>query len=396
MNPDPKKIPPLPFTPVLPALALLTTVFLANFLARTMFGPLLLPISEHLGRSLAASANLFVCLAAGYSISVLCAGFVSQRLGHKGTIVASVIGIGIGLLGLAGSDTFTGFSIWITLMGIGAGLYMPSGVVTITEITPPAYWGQAFSIHELAPNLAFIAAPFISELFMKSLGYAALFRLLGVACLILAAVYALRGRRTVRPGMAPVLGNIKTIVTRPAFWIMVLLFVLAVGVEIGIYNLVPAFLVMEKGTTREMANIILGCSRTASLAFLPATGWIIRRIGYRRTLALCLLGTGLTTLLAGYGPLWWTVTMLTLQPIFVVCFFPVGFAVLALVCPKATGDLSVSLTVTCTSIIGAGLIPAVLAWSGERFSFALSFTLFGAALFAVSLMAILKLRIPES
>jgi len=396
MNPDPKKISPLPFTPVLPALTLLTTVFLANFLARTMFGPLLLPISEHLGRSLTASANLFVCLAGGYSISVLCAGFVSQRLGHKGTIVASVVGIGIGLLGLAGSDTFTSFSIWITLMGVGAGLYMPSGVVTITEITPPAYWGQAFSIHELAPNLAFIAAPFISELFMGSLGYAALFRLLGVACLILAALYALRGPRTVRPGMAPVLGNIKTIVTRPAFWIMVLLFVLAVGVEIGIYNLVPAFLVMEKGTTREMANIILGCSRTASLVFLPATGWIIRRIGYRRTLALCLLGTGLTTLLAGYGPLWWSVTMLTLQPIFVVCFFPVGFAVLALVCPKATGDLSVSLTVTCTSIIGAGLIPAVLAWSGERFSFALSFTLFGAVLFAVSLLAILKLRIPES
>jgi MFS family permease len=145
-----------------------------------------------------------------------------------------------------------------------------------------------------------------------------------------------------------------------------------------------------------MANIILGCSRVASLFFLPATGWIIRRIGYRRTLALCLLGTGLTTLLAGYGPLWWTVTMLTLQPIFVVCFFPVGFAVLALVCPKATGDLSVSLTVTCTSIIGAGLIPAVLAWSGERFSFALSFTLFGVALFAVSFFAISKLRIPES
>ena len=109
-----------------------------------------------------------------------------------------------------------------------------------------------------------------------------------------------------------------------------------------------------------------------------------------------MLFRSLTTLLAGYGPLWWTVTMLTLQPIFVVCFFPVGFAVLALVCPKTTGDLSVSLTVTCTSLIGAGLIPAVLAWSGERFSFALSFTLFGAVLFIVSLMAILKLRIPES
>ena len=51
---SPEKITAPPFAPALPALALLTTVFLANFLARTVFGPLLLPISEHLGRSLAA------------------------------------------------------------------------------------------------------------------------------------------------------------------------------------------------------------------------------------------------------------------------------------------------------------------------------------------------------
>ncbi len=391
MNPDKNTAP---FAPVLPALALLSTVFLANFLARTVFGPLLLPISEHLGRSLAASANLFVFLSGGYSLSVLCAGFISKALGHKGTIVASVAGIGLGLLGLAESDTFIGFSVWIAIMGASAGLYMPSGVVTITEITPPAHWGQAFSVHELAPNLAFIASPLIAEAFMGTVGYAALFRLLGASCLLLAAVYALRGPRTLRPGMPPVLGNIKTIVTRPAFWIIVILFTLAVGVEVGVYNMVPAFLVMEKGVSRETANIILGASRAVSLVFLPATGWIIGRIGYRRTLALCLLGTGISTVLAGYGPLWWTVSMLTLQPIFVVCFFPVGFSVLAMVCPKATGDLSVSLTVMCTSIVGAGLIPALLAWSGERFSFALSFVLFGVAIFTISLAAISRLRIP--
>ncbi len=391
MNPDKNTAP---FAPVLPALALLSTVFLANFLARTVFGPLLLPISEHLGRSLAASANLFVFLSGGYSLSVLCAGFISKVLGHKGTIVASVAGIGLGLLGLAESDTFIGFSVWIAIMGASAGLYMPSGVVTITEITPPAHWGQAFSVHELAPNLAFIASPLIAEAFMGTVGYSALFRLLGAGCLLLAAVYALRGPRTLRPGMPPVLGNIKTIVTRPAFWIIVILFTLAVGVEVGVYNMVPAFLVMEKGVSRETANIILGASRAVSLVFLPATGWIIGRIGYRRTLALCLLGTGISTVLAGYGPLWWTVGMLTLQPIFVVCFFPVGFSVLAMVCPKATGDLSVSLTVMCTSIVGAGLIPALLAWSGERFSFALSFVLFGVAIFMISLAAISRLRIP--
>lgn len=395
MIPDQKNGVPAPFAPALPALALLTTVFFANFLARTLFGPLLLPISDHLGRSLAASANLFVCLSGGYSLSVLLAGFVSSRLGHKGTIVASVACIGLGLLGLAGCDTFPGFAVWVFLMGAGAGLYMPSGVVTITEVTPVAHWGQAFAVHELAPNLAFIASPLVAEAFMGTTGYPTLFRLLGATCLALAALYALRGPRTVRPGMPPVLGNIRVIVSRPAFWIMVLLFVLAVGVEVGVYNLIPAFLVQEKGVSRETANVLLGCSRIASLAFLPATGWVIRRIGYRRTLAVCLVGTGLATFLAGYGPLWWSVAMLTLQPVFVVCFFPVGFAVLSLVCPKATNDLSVSLTVMCTSVIGAGFMPALLAWSGETFSFALSFALFGLAMCAASALAIARLRIPD-
>jgi MFS family permease len=393
MNPAAEKTPP--FAPVLPALSLLTAVFLANFLARTLFGPLLLPISDHLGRSLASSAKLFVFLSGGYSLSVLCAGFVSARLGHKGTIVASAACIGLGLLGLAGCDGFAAFAAWVLFIGAGAGLYMPSSVVTITEVTPTAHWGQAFAVHEMAPNLAFIAAPLVAEAFMATAGYPALFRLLGAACLLLAAAYALRGPRTVRPGMPPVLRNVKDIVARPAFWIMVLLFVLAVGVEVGVYNLVPAFLVQEKGVGRETANIILGCSRIASLAFLPATGWIIRRIGYRRTLALCLVGTGAATALSGYGPLWWTAAMLTLQPVFVVCFFPVGFAVLSLVCPKATNDLSVSLTVMFTSVVGAGFMPALLAWAGETFSFALSFVLLGAAMCAASALAVAGLRVPD-
>ncbi|NLW81071.1 MAG: MFS transporter [Desulfovibrionales bacterium] len=384
------------FASVLPALSLLTTVFFANFLVRTLFGPLLIPISEHLGQSLAHSANLLVCLTAGYSMSVLCAGFLSCRLGHKKTIVFSTAVIGIALLGLSASTTFWGFCLWTFLMGAAAGLYMPSGVVTITEITPPAYWGQAFAVHEMAPNLSFVVAPFIAEAFMNTSGYPSLFLTLGISCLGLALLYTLRGPATRRTGMAPVLGNIRVIVSLPAFWITVLLFVLAVSVSTGIYNLLPALLVREKGLSREEASFILGATRIMPVFVLPATGWIIRRMGYRGTMALCLLGASLSTVLCGYGPLWWTIAMLTLQPLFVVCFFPVGFAVLSLVCPKATNDLSVSLTIMCTSLFGAGLIPAGLAWCGEFFGFALSFALFGAALFFLMLMTILRLRIPAS
>lgn len=383
-----------PFAPVLPTLGLLTSVFLANFLARSLFGPLLLPISTHLNLTLATSANLFLFLSGGYGSAVFCAGFISHLLGHQRTIVLSVGSIGLGLLGLAASQTFLTFAFWTTVMGAGAGLYMPSSVVTITEITPAAHWGRAFAVHELAPNLALLLAPLLVELFLPWSGYAFLFRLLGGLCLGLALWYALRGPRTRRLGKPPVFGNIKDILSRPVFWIVALLFVFAVGVEIGVYNLVPAFLVREKGVSRETANLILGGTRLVSLVFLPLTGFVISRIGYQRTLGLCLLGAALATFLAGFGPLPWTVFMLCLQPIFVVCFFPVGFSVLALVCPQALSDLAVSLTVMATSILGAGLIPASLAWCGEGIGFGPAFSLFGAVMFACCLPAVWSLRIP--
>ncbi|NCD25099.1 MAG: MFS transporter [Deltaproteobacteria bacterium] len=384
------------FSSALPVLLLLTSVFFVNFLARTIFGPLLLPITKELDLGLAQGSTIFLCLSLGYSGAVFCAGFLSQRLGHKGTIVVSVSGLGLALLGLASSTTLTSFLIWTLAMGGAAGLYIPSSVVTITEATAPAHWGQAFSVHELAPNLSFILAPLVAELFLDTMGYPPLFALLGSAALLLGLAYAARGPRVRRPGVPPRLGNIRVIVARPAFWVVVLLFVLCVGVEAGIYNLVPAFLVQERGMSRESANLVLSGTRAVSLLTLPLTGLVIKRIGYQRTLALFLIGTGTATLLSGHGPLWWTIAMLTLQPMFVVCFFPVGFAVLSMVCPKATSDLAVSLCVMCSSIMGLGVIPGLLAWFGERCGLGLAFSLFGGLMLASSILAIHNLRIPKS
>lgn len=384
------------FTPALPALILLTTIFFTNFLARTIFGPLLLPISQNLGQGLAASAKIYVLLFSGYSLSVLCAGFISQFLGHKKTIVASASTIGLSLLGLSWTHSFGALLVGVFCMGAGAGLYMPSGVATITERLAPAYWGRAFAVHELGPNLSFILAPFLVEIFITSIGYPSLFRTIGLSCLGLAYLHYRFGPTTLRPGVPPVISNISAIISRPAFWIMAILFVLAVGIEIGVYNLVPAFLTSEKGITREDANVILGCSRLLALVCLPATGWVIERIGYQKTLYLCLIGTAVTTSLAGVGPLWWAVAMLGLQPIFVVCFFPVGFAVLALVCPQNTNDLSVSLTITCSSVFGAGLLPFLLAWGGEHVGFSLCFILLGIVILVLGVLAIKNLCIPQT
>ena len=112
-------------------------------------------------------------------------------------------------------------------------------------------------------------------------------------------------------------------------------------------------------------------------------------------MTVCLAGMGMATLCCGYGPLWWSIAMLAVQPVFVVCFFPPGFAALSLVCPKTANDLGVSLTIMCTSLIGAGAVPALLAWAGENYSFPLAFACFGVLVLAGGVWALSRLRIPE-
>lgn len=383
------------FSAVLPALILLTAVFFTNFLSRTVLGPLLLPIGRDLQVGLTESSSIFLSISAGFSLAVMGAGFVSAVLRHRRTIVLSISIIGTAMLGLSAATSLPVFLIWSALLGAGAGLYIPSSVVTITTITLPARWGQAFAVHELGPNLAFILAPAIAQVFLHSLGHHALFALLGGCSLLLGLVYARRGPYVERPGSRPALGNIRAITCLPAFRILVALFALAVGVELGIYGIIPAFLVKDRGLSLDTANVILSGTRCLAMLALPFTGRIIRRLGYRTSLGLFATGAGLATLLSGLGPLWWTTAMLIIQPMCVVCFFPVSFAVMNLVCPRASSDLATSLTITCSSLLGMGLIPGLMAWMGETWSFGLAFGLYGAVMTAVGLIGWRNLRIPE-
>lgn len=375
-----------------PALLLLTGVFFVNFLARTLLGPLLLPTSQGLGISLASAAQSFVALAVGYAVSVFGAGVVSSRIGHHRTICLCLTLLGASLLALAHTTSLTGLMFWVLVMGLGAGLYMPSGVATITAVVPASGWSRAFAVHEMAPNLAFVLAPFAVEAGSR-LGDASLaFAWLGWASLLMAGLYAWRGPRIAQPGVAPRLEALRPLVTNPSFWAVTLLFILVVGLEVGVYGLVPAYLVHDRGLTEAEANTFLGASRVVSLLVLPCMGWITDRLGAVRTLAVCLGGVGLATCAAGFGPLGMSLAVLTLQPLFAVCFFPVGFAALALVTRRHGSDLSVSLAVTCTSLLGSGALPALLAALGEGWGFAWAFTALGAGSLLAGAGALMHLR----
>ena len=131
------------------AILLLTGIFFLNFLSRIILAPLLSTIETDLGLGHGEAGSLFLLISLGYFISLLGSGFVSSRLTHRRTIILSATAIGLALLGISLSKGLWGIRLGLLLLGLAAGLYLPSGISTLTSLVSPKQWGKALAIHEL-------------------------------------------------------------------------------------------------------------------------------------------------------------------------------------------------------------------------------------------------------
>ncbi|WP_462325449.1 MFS transporter [Desulfoplanes sp.] len=355
----------------------LTGIFWINFFSRIILSPLIVPVQRTFSLSISQAGWLFLATSAGYSVALFCSGFVSSRLTHHKTVVLSllILGTALGMTGL--STCFAWMLAGLFLIGIGGGLYLGSGAASITEVVPVKHWAKAFALHETAPSVAFLAAPLVAETVFLFGTWRTVFFLLAGVCFLVGCVYRIFGRAGKFSGQSPSLGNIMSIVKKPAFWILTVGFGLSISMEIGVYNLLPLYLVNDFSFAREDANILLSMSRVLGLVMLVGAGWLTDRLGVRTGLIIFVGCAGLSTIALGWGPVWWVTTMLFIQPVFVVCFFPAGFAALSTIAPHKMNDLAVSLCVTIGGIAGSGIMPLWLAHVADHVGFSYAFTLLG-------------------
>ena len=373
---------------------LLTGIFFLNFLSRVILAPLLPTIERDLGVGHGEAGSLFLLISLGYFVSLLASGFVAARLMHYRTIIISASAIGLALITISFSDTHLGVLLGLVLLGLAAGLYLPSGISTLTSMVSPDQWGKSLAIHELAPNLGFVAAPLISEALLKWFSWRGILAVMGVASITAGLTFARFGKGGRFPGEAPSIGSFGNILARPAFWIMTILFSLGITGSLGVYAMLPLYLVAERGTDQYWANILVALSRVSGLGMAFMAGWATDRFGAKRIMAAVFLLTGTMTVLLGLAKGFWLVIVVFLQPMLAICFFPAGFAALSCIGPSRARNVAVSLTIPLAFLIGAGTIPTGIGMMGDFYSFALGFGLVGAFIL-VGFFLSLTLKLPQ-
>ncbi|MBU1247611.1 MAG: MFS transporter, partial [Proteobacteria bacterium] len=309
----PSPLTPRPFRAALPVLLLITSVFLLNFLSRVVLAPLMPAVRLELGISHAEAGSFFLIMAAGVSIGLLSNSFVSSRLTHRRTIALSALVTGVALIGASQVASLTVFKVLWALAGLGAGLYLPSGIATVTSLLEKKHWGKGLATHEMAPNGSFILAPILAELMLAVADWRTTLTFLGIAQVIIAFVFLRGCKAGAFPG-APIRRAIAgRILLRRSFWVMAVLFTLGVVASMGPYSMIPLYLV-DMGWERTQANQLLAVSRILAFGMPFAAGWLVDRIGGKRTIGVYLVCASAATIFLGLAQGNWLTLAVLLQP----------------------------------------------------------------------------------
>ncbi|MCF8052395.1 MAG: MFS transporter [Desulfobacterales bacterium] len=349
---------------------LLTVIFFLHFVARQVAGPLLPAMEAELGLSHFQGGLFILCMGTGFFISQIGAAFLVGRWGYRRCILVSLWGAAVSTAALGFMGSAWALYLGFLCLGITGGLYVPAGISLITVLVRPRDWGKAMGIHEVAPNMALITVPFLATAVVAAVSWRLGYLLAAAVLALFGAAYLFFGVDSEKRPSPPDLQRIREIAANPSFWSLGLLLSLAVGVETGVYSMVPLFLVSERGFDLADANQLLGLSRIPGLVMVLLAGWITDRLSPSTTITLALALTGTAVVALGVGPAGWIAPAVFVQAAASACLFPPILSLASRISTTENRALTLSLSLAVAPVIGGGLLPAGIALAGDLGSFA--------------------------
>ena len=372
----------------------LTLLFFLTFISRFIFAPLIPEILPSLKITQAQAGSIFLFASLGGFVGSFGSGLISSRLKHKWTMVLALLLAGIALISLHFTASLAALRGTTLVLGFAAGALMPSVMATLTAIVSRQDWGKALAVQQMGPPLALVLGPLLSVVFLGIFAWTSILVGLGGLVITVAVLFAIFSKVGGFPGDPPSPALIKTIFGQRSFWLMIVLFALGMGGQVGIYTMLPLYMITERGLSAETANSILGVSQLSALFMTFISGWITDRIGEKRTMAIFLAISGVITVLIGTMSGLGLKIVVFLQPALIVCFFPPGFAALSRIIQPNLRSLATAFGPPLAFIIGGGLLPAFLGYMGSSYSLGLGIAIAG-GLMIVGAVLVVPLQLLE-
>lgn len=348
-----------------------------NFSARVIPSPVLPLIESELMLSHAKAGGLFTFLNAGYAFSLLIGGSLAPRVGYKRVIIGGFICSAATLFTIQYAQSYAQLALLFLFVGLGCGVYLPSIIPMITETFAREHWGKAIGIHDTGASLSIFSIPILVAIGLHMVPWRKLFLLL---CLASAVVLALFWIVSEEPQHEKAVGRAAPmeILRKKSLWPIMLLWVFAGASCLGMYSIIPLFLVNERGVSLDLANTIFGISRLGGIAISIVAGFLVDRVGMRPMLFWTLLLTGISTV--GIA----TVTLFNLfvgvlffQATVGLGFFPVGLAAVSRLTSASERSLAMGIVLSSGIIFGVGVTPYLLGAIADRADFQTGILLLG-------------------
>jgi NNP family nitrate/nitrite transporter-like MFS transporter len=368
---------PQPLRMVVGSVVLLTAMFLSTFVARFIFPALLPSMADSLSIKPSQAGSLFLVSAIGALLGSFLAGFVSNLIKHRGALVLSLFGIALSLVGAYFATTVWALRGVFFVIGILVGLHVPSSVATITAMVRKEDWGKALSIQQLAPSLGLVVSPLLAVLLLKWFSWNTTLLWVAGFCALLGLWFLFLGGVGAFPGDPPNKAFVGPVLKTRSFWLMIVLFALGMGAQVGVYTMLPLYLTAERHMTPSGANTLVGLANIAPVVTVFLAGWLTAKLGEKRMIGISLSLTGLVTVLVGVLSGTALKVSVVMMAGLAVCFFPAAFAALSRIVQPTHRSLATAFSTPVAFLIGGGLLPLMLGYVGQAGHFSLGIIVIG-------------------
>ena len=348
-----------------------------NFSTRIIPSPVLPLIENELMVSHAKAGGLFTFLYAGYAFSLLMAGSLAPKVGYKRCIIGGFLCSSSALFIVQYTYSYGQLALLFLLIGLGCGVYLPSIMPMITETFPREHWGKAIGIHDSAASLSIFSMPIYVAIGLHVFPWRKLFLFLCLASMVVVLLFWVVPQEPRRERTPDISTSIE-VLKKKALWFMMPLWSVAAACCLGVYSIIPLFLVNERGLSLGLANTVFGASRLGGIAVSICAGFLVDRLGVRRMLFLALFFTGLFTVGVSMArPFHLLVGVLFFQATVALGFFPVGLAAISKITTSRERSMATGIVIATGVIFGLGVAPYLLGAIADRINFQTGILLLG-------------------